>query len=358
LQTKKDAGPLKYCPKCRREYADSDLSCPEHGLLDAAELQSSFECELCGKPVARGQKACTACGASVRIEGWVSEPIGRPSQTKPEKEIAAPRRYNFSDHETRGGEEKPFHFNDPRPERAKARNTGLVLTVGGVIACAALGGILIGERYGIKPATVTPVPEQASPAPRLENPLPLEAPGAKIQTLADKPAESATDKSRETETLTERAPNPTGKDGSVTKNTQRSAVGSNENSDEKRQGFERSAPVSLKIPNGVRIPSPVEVRRKRAQLESEQATTKHAIPDGVEIPSALEIRRKRIEYEVDQAIQNRAIQGVSVAFIGTTVYLTGQVETERQRAAAEQAARAVPEVGSIRSSISVRDTRG
>ncbi len=64
-----------------------------------------------------------------------------------------------------------------------------------------------------------------------------------------------------------------------------------------------------------------------------------------------EIRRKKIELEINKAIRNRAIAGVEVSFMKGTAYLEGQVETETQKSAAEQAARGVAEVKEVRSSI-------
>jgi hypothetical protein len=74
---------------------------------------------------------------------------------------------------------------------------------------------------------------------------------------------------------------------------------------------------------------------------------------GVRIPSASELRRKRLEHEIEQAIQNRAIEGVRVSVVGDTVFLRGEVHTERQKLAAEDAARSVNGVERVRSLISV-----
>jgi general secretion pathway protein A len=66
------------------------------------------------------------------------------------------------------------------------------------------------------------------------------------------------------------------------------------------------------------------------------------------------IRKKKIEVAVDNAIQNRAIDGVSVSVVDSTVYLDGEVATERQRLAAERAARSVPDVKQVRNRLSVK----
>jgi hypothetical protein len=66
-----------------------------------------------------------------------------------------------------------------------------------------------------------------------------------------------------------------------------------------------------------------------------------------------DIRRKRLETEVAKAIENRAIAGVAVAVIDEIIYLDGRVATERQRNAAEQAARSVAGVEKVRNRIGV-----
>ena len=64
-------------------------------------------------------------------------------------------------------------------------------------------------------------------------------------------------------------------------------------------------------------------------------------------------RRKAMEHAIGRAIQQRAVEGVAVAFVNDTAYLTGAVLSENQKAAAEQAARNVPGVKRVRNSISV-----
>jgi general secretion pathway protein A len=66
-----------------------------------------------------------------------------------------------------------------------------------------------------------------------------------------------------------------------------------------------------------------------------------------------ESRRKKIELQIAKAIQNRAIEGVQVSVIDGTAFLKGRVETERQKSAAEQATRSVPDVKDIRNRIVV-----
>ena len=64
-------------------------------------------------------------------------------------------------------------------------------------------------------------------------------------------------------------------------------------------------------------------------------------------------QRKLLEAQVYKAIENRAIMGVDVSVINGTAYLEGRVATERQRDAAERAARSVAGVQRVRNRIAV-----
>ncbi len=64
-------------------------------------------------------------------------------------------------------------------------------------------------------------------------------------------------------------------------------------------------------------------------------------------------RRKLLEAQVYKAIENRAIMGVDVSVINGTAYLEGRVATERQRTAAERAARGVAGIERVRNRIAV-----
>lgn len=66
-----------------------------------------------------------------------------------------------------------------------------------------------------------------------------------------------------------------------------------------------------------------------------------------------ESRRNKIELQIAKAIQNRAIAGVQVSVIDGTAFLDGRVATERQKSAAEQATRSVPDVRQVRNRIVV-----
>jgi osmotically-inducible protein OsmY len=70
-------------------------------------------------------------------------------------------------------------------------------------------------------------------------------------------------------------------------------------------------------------------------------------------PEDSELKRRKIELQIDEAIRLRAITGVTVYFVGDTAHLKGRVATETQKSAAEKAARGVPGVKDVRSSIEI-----
>ena len=65
------------------------------------------------------------------------------------------------------------------------------------------------------------------------------------------------------------------------------------------------------------------------------------------------IQKEKIELAIRKAIENRAISGVIVSLVDRTVYLDGNVATERQKFMAERAARSVPEVKAVRNRLKV-----
>lgn len=66
-----------------------------------------------------------------------------------------------------------------------------------------------------------------------------------------------------------------------------------------------------------------------------------------------ELKRQKIELKIHEAIRRRAITGVTVSFVGGKAHLKGRVDTEGQKSAAEKAARSIPGVKQVRSSIEV-----
>jgi hypothetical protein len=65
------------------------------------------------------------------------------------------------------------------------------------------------------------------------------------------------------------------------------------------------------------------------------------------------VAAQKLEFEIYKAIYNRAIRGVEVSVRDGTVYLTGQVASEKQKLAAAQAARSIPGVNEVRDQIAV-----
>jgi hypothetical protein len=116
--------------------------------------------------------------------------------------------------------------------------------------------------------------------------------------------------------------------------------------------------------NGSRRPAPAGDSYSRAGVETD-ADQSHgtgftdAAGNGEDQAQlSTEAWRKAVEYRIDTAIRNRAVGGVTVSFVDETAYLGGEVISHNQKAAAERAARAVPEVKRVRSSISVMWNKG
>jgi general secretion pathway protein A len=65
------------------------------------------------------------------------------------------------------------------------------------------------------------------------------------------------------------------------------------------------------------------------------------------------VAAQKLEFEIYKAIYNRAIRGVEVSVRDGTVYLTGQVASEKQKLAAVQAARSVAGVNEVRDQVAV-----
>jgi hypothetical protein len=75
-------------------------------------------------------------------------------------------------------------------------------------------------------------------------------------------------------------------------------------------------------------------------------------------PASTASSQKAIESQIGRAINQRAVEGVLVSFVNETAYLTGAVLSEKQKVAAEEAARNVPGVKRVQSSISVKWASG
>jgi hypothetical protein len=95
-------------------------------------------------------------------------------------------------------------------------------------------------------------------------------------------------------------------------------------------------------------PREAELKKHDQRIESAKK-----LSERTHAPDDSELKRRKIEHQIDQAIRLRAITGVRVYFVGDTAHLKGRVATETQKSAAEKAARSVPGVKDIRSSIEI-----
>ena len=93
---------------------------------------------------------------------------------------------------------------------------------------------------------------------------------------------------------------------------------------------------------GKQYPEKTGEKRRPA---SDQASMERLLND--------ESAARRLRIEIDRAIQSRAINGVDVYVRGGTVYLGGQVATQRQKLAAVRATRNVSGVNEVRDRIAV-----
>jgi type II secretory pathway predicted ATPase ExeA len=110
----------------------------------------------------------------------------------------------------------------------------------------------------------------------------------------------------------------------------------------------------------VEIPSPIQTEKGTEETSpaNNPKPARKAPPPPSNDPQARlaqdsGMQRKLLEAKVYKAIENRAIIGVDVAVINGTAVLEGRVATERQRNAAERAARSVAGVERVRNRIAV-----
>jgi type II secretory pathway predicted ATPase ExeA len=123
-----------------------------------------------------------------------------------------------------------------------------------------------------------------------------------------------------------------------------------------------SGTSSLPLPDNEKaaeIPSPVLTEKaaenpstaaKPTPREAPAPPTNDRQPPAADNPAT---QRKILEAQIYRAIKNRAIVGVDVSVIDGTAVLKGRVATERQKNAAEQAARSVAGVKRVRNRIAV-----
>jgi general secretion pathway protein A len=124
-----------------------------------------------------------------------------------------------------------------------------------------------------------------------------------------------------------------------------------------------SATGSPALPDGeksVEIPSPVQTEKgtEKTSPANDPKSARKASPPASNDPQpplaqSAGAQRKLLEAKIYKAIENRAITGVNVAVINGTAFLEGRVATERQKKAAERAARSVTGVERVRNKIAV-----
>jgi type II secretory pathway predicted ATPase ExeA len=91
-------------------------------------------------------------------------------------------------------------------------------------------------------------------------------------------------------------------------------------------------------------------RQGRTQAKTAPPAKKERAP-ATKVTSGPE--RQDLQTQISRAIENRAIMGVEVSVVQGTAFLDGQVATERQRRAAERAARSVAGVERVRNRIAI-----
>jgi general secretion pathway protein A len=134
-----------------------------------------------------------------------------------------------------------------------------------------------------------------------------------------------------------------------------------ENNELARRGVpernEKTAPLAeTNGPRESEAPVPDTENRARAEKPAEDNGKNAAKQARSRASNDAESRRNKIELRIAKAIQNRAIAGVQVSVIDGTAFLDGRVATERQKSAAEQATRSVPDVRQVRNRIVVNST--
>jgi BON domain len=130
-----------------------------------------------------------------------------------------------------------------------------------------------------------------------------------------------------------------------------------------------SPPISDSASNSPSLPDGEKSAEVSSAILTEKATGKRAASERKPAPRKTAVLasknrqapladtpdapRKLLQAKIHKAIENRAIRGVTVSVIKNITYLDGQVATESQRNAAEQAARSVAGVERVRNRIVV-----
>jgi general secretion pathway protein A len=121
---------------------------------------------------------------------------------------------------------------------------------------------------------------------------------------------------------------------------------------------EEAAPPPETIPSSPAESAPPAPENPERTAQPAAAGARRTVRQARPAASGDDSRRKTMELEIAKAIQNRAIDGVQVSVVGGAAFLDGRVETERQKSAAEQATRSVPDVQAVHNRIEVNQESG
>ncbi|HEU4342402.1 MAG TPA: BON domain-containing protein [Candidatus Binatia bacterium] len=398
-----------FCPThgLRLRSVEGDAAAQCAGCASVIERGEEF-CRRCGSEVS-DKDWSPGLGDTARVkdeqpERTASRENDQPEQPQSEDAWPPIRHQTDADFEDEGLRLRPFRRQAPPPPRPKLSRRHLEL--GGLLAAVVIvGGSLLAwqnftpdesaNQFASLPATpagpekttpAAPPREQRMPAAeeKLQPPLTEERvePVRETQHNFSTPPEQA---SGHLGGVQEQAPAQSDDSASVESREEKKAgadsrvATSGDNSIKKPErskqpiqnsetNVAKNQPPVVSSPNGVRFASAEEIQRKRLEMERKSPTgaaqnqrSVTSPSDGVRFASAeeiqrkrLEVDRKRVQQQIQDAIANRGVSGVAVAFVNGTVFLGGQVQTANQKAAAEEAARQVPEVRDIRNSISVR----
>ncbi|HKY09632.1 MAG TPA: BON domain-containing protein, partial [Candidatus Binatia bacterium] len=94
------------------------------------------------------------------------------------------------------------------------------------------------------------------------------------------------------------------------------------------------------------------VRPESLPANGRNRPTANSTPRDAPPPHSSE-RNENLQHQVAKAIESRAIMGVEVSVVQGTAFLDGRVASERQRRAAERAARSVAGVERVRNRIAI-----
>lgn len=369
---------MKYCIICRQGFLEPDFFCPTHGLrLRSAEENQVKQCTGCASVIERGERFCRRCGMDVTDIDWSTDSAGEPpsnfQKAAPERQYGrqVAREATYPLDEDDSLRLRPFRTAGPRPQRRRrSRRRGRTgILVGAAIVSVSLVAWhavdvdrwnLVGQLNLSSFGSAAPEKprESDTPAP-LHKETDVRGTEGQARTSEPEPALGLSEDIRSNDpaeaALAHGGLMPAAPDVEV---------------DEQPVGDTGKLPEPVARAEAIQQPTnsktPADMKRREAAAAKKTSprvsgTARARAPSPEEIQRQREAERRRVQKEIEEAIANRGVTGVAVAFINGTVFLAGEVQTTSQRAAAEQAARRMPEVKDVRSRISVRwatDTQG